>query len=94
VQLFINILNTVAYIIGALENFILGPSINFLILPPAPGGMGNFVQRIQQAQPPIVDGQPKPFSGSNGISIGTVIVCGGGLVFKALEFIVSLFVIK
>ena len=94
VQLFINILNTVAYIIGAFENFILGPSINFLYLPLASGGMDNFVQRIQQAQPPIVDGQPKPFSGSNGISIGIVFVCGGGLVLKALKFIFSLFAIK
>jgi hypothetical protein len=94
IQLFINIINTVAYIINALESFILGPSINFLVLPPAPGGMDNFVQRIQEAKPPIENGVVKPFSGSNGVSIGMVFVCGGGLVFKALEFIVSLFVKK
>jgi hypothetical protein len=92
VQKFIDILNAIAYIIGLLESFILGPSINFLFLPLASGGTDNFVQRIQDAQPPIVDGQPKPFSGPNGITIGMVFVCGGGLILKALEFIVSLFV--
>jgi hypothetical protein len=102
VQLFINIINTIAYIIDAFKTFILGESISFLELPPVIGGMSNFVQRIKNAKPPVVNGQQQNFSGPDGISIGVVFTYGAGgadvalaqTIAKSLSFITSLFVSK
>jgi hypothetical protein len=92
IQLYVGILNTVSYIIGVFKSFVIGPSIAFLELPPAKGGPNNFVQRIKDAQLP--SGQAS-FSGSNGISVGIVIMYAGNeAVAAGISFIMSLFVKK
>jgi hypothetical protein len=94
IEFYVSIINTMVFVVNAFEKFLLGPSISFLVLPPATGGMDTFVQRIQNARQPA--GQK--FSGPEGVSIGVVITYGVGAgskaiateMGKAISFIVGL----
>lgn len=92
IDLYINILLTISWLIESLSNFVIGPSITMLELSPAKGGMDLFVKRIQNAKPP--EGKTG-FSGSSGITVGLVITYGtdpisGVALKKAISLIVSL----
>lgn len=96
VQMYTNILGALSFFITQLKNFVLGPSVAFLNVDPVKGGMPVFLQRVKNAQVP--DGES--FSGSNGITVGIVLVYGASAsrvaqlaVMKiAFEFVYSLFV--
>jgi len=95
IQMYIDMVNVLTYMINMLQNFTLGPSVSFLNLKPMSGGMPVFVERIQNAKLP--PGSP-PFSGPNGITIGFVFVYGSSIgksavaaMVAAFDFITSVF---
>ena len=98
VQMYTDILAALSFFVAQLKNFVLGPSIAFLNVDPVKGGMPVFVQRVKEAQLP----EGESFTGSNGISVGIVLVYGasGGQVAqlaimkRAFDFVYSLFVDK
>ena len=73
IQLVLDTIKIISYILASLKNFVLGPSILMLKLSPKQGGIDNFIQRIQSAQLPAGD---SGFSGPNGITIGFVAAYG------------------
>ena len=61
--------------ITALENFFSGaPRVALLNIPPAPGGVNNFINRVNFATKP-----PGGFSGKTGTTLGIVFIYGAGL---------------
>lgn len=95
IQLYTDLLGVVSWFMGQLNNFLLGPSIAFLNVTPAKGGVPVFVERVRGAQSP--DGEN--FSGPNGITVAIVLLYGASgtqmIQLKALEntfkFIYNLF---
>lgn len=94
VSMYTNILGAVSYLIERIKDLVLGPSAAFLNVPPEKGGMPVFLQRVRNAQ------GGDEFSGSNGISVGLILVYGGSgnqlaqvaLLKRAFDFIYSLYV--
>jgi hypothetical protein len=94
VQMYTNILGAVSYLVEAIKDLLLTPSIAYLNVPPEVGGMPVFLQRVRNAQ------GGDEFSGSNGISVGIVLAYGGSgselsqiaLTARVFDFIHSLFV--
>jgi len=94
IQMYVNLLAIVVWFIEQLKNFLLGPSISFLNIPPAKGGMPVFLERIRGAQTP-----EGGFSGPFGITVGVVLVYGASgtqmlalmAMKKAFEFIEKFF---
>jgi len=92
ITLYVGILNVIKFLLGALQNFILGSSISILNVPPAIGGTQTFVNRIRKATPP----PGVTFSDENGVTIGIVIMYSGGdaTVAAAVKFLGKLLGIK
>lgn len=93
IKMYRNILGTVSWLIESFKKFVFGPSLALLNLPPVKGGMPVFVERVKQAKVPEDDATG--FSGSEGITVGIVLVYGGGIAtvaaFKAaFSFVESL----
>ncbi len=94
VSLYTNILGAVSYLVERVKDLVLGPSAAYLNVPPEKGGMPVFLERVKNAQ------GGEDFSGSNGITIGVVLVYGASgsqiaqlaLLKRAFDFIYSLFV--
>jgi len=92
IKMYRNILSVITMLIEQFKKFFFGPSLALLNLPPEKGGMPVFVERVKQAQVP--EGS-EGFSGPDGITVGIVLVYGGGalevvLFEKAFQLIESL----
>jgi len=95
IKMYIDLLSVITWFIERLNEFFLGPSISFLNVTPAKGGMPVFIERIRGAQTP--DGES--FSGPSGITVGVVMVYGASgtqmaqlmALKKAFDFIYSFF---
>lgn len=66
------ILEVLIAIVEQIKKILLGPSVAFLFVPPAAGGVNGFMNRVRSAEQPD-DG----FSGANGITAGLVFLFGG-----------------